>query len=115
MAYLGEYLVELVQIHVAFEWVLVQGIVRGVNHTVDRNSTVVFDIGFGRVEMNVVGNMISGTYAIGKQEVLCDTSLMHRDHVFVTGNLMHRLFEPEIVAAPGIGFVADHQRCPLTV
>ncbi len=73
---------------------------------------VVLDIGPCRVEVRVVRDDGAWLHHHAEQDVFGGASLVRRDYLFETENVLDRVPEPEPAARAGVGLIAAHQRRP---
>ena len=86
-----------------------------IDHQIQRFSAVVFHIGPGGVEVDIVGNDHPFLQDGGKQQVLRHPSLVGGNDVLEAENVVHGIFEVVIIFAAGIGLVAQHHSGPLVI
>ena len=108
-------LLQLLQVHVAFERMLARGVVGLSDDHVHKNSTRALDVLAGGGEVHVHGDVLAGTDANLGGQVFCAPPLVGRHHMSETVHLLDRLLQGVEVAAAGVGLVAQHQTGPLIV
>ena len=84
---------ELGDVHVAFERVWVGGIESFINDEIGRASAAGADVGIGGVEVHVARNIMTGLDQTRRQNIFGGASLMRRDKIFETENILDRGFE----------------------
>jgi hypothetical protein len=77
------------------------------------NGAAVLDVGTRSVEVRVVRNDVAAGADRGKEDPFCRASLVCRQDVPETGDVMHRLLECKERPGAGVRLIALHHRGPL--
>lgn len=90
-------------------------VTRLVNDQVGRASASGADVGIGGVEVHIRRDKVPSPDERGSQDVFGGASLVGREKVFESENVIHRRFETMVGTRPGVRFVAEHHCRPLVL
>jgi hypothetical protein len=107
--------VQLLQVDVALEPMLVGRIVRLVDDHIVKRGAGQLLVGPGGGEIHVAGHVITAADQQLGENVLGPPPLVGGNHELEAVIVLHRAFQPEIIARSGVGFIAHHDAGPLAV
>ncbi len=110
---LGDGRFQSLDVHIALERVIGARITPFGDDQIASFRTLEFDVGSGRVEVSVVRHHRPRPGDDGEEDSLRCPTLVRRDHLRHSGQVLHDGAQPLVGTTPGVRLVTDHDRRPL--